>query len=721
MAQSTTPIYFDSANGILSLTNNISLSETWTFNGSITIDGGGNFIDLSGGGAIVIDSNSHVRFKNMRILGIQDGNVSCVDDTGSFQLDDVDWIQDGSYTFSFGSFDILNQVNILGNSTFAYASDLTSTIHTNSELHITDNMTLQIGASPVTFNTPITFEDKSAILHLDNCGFTIMSPGYQMTKGTIFLDRNILIDMNATSTSTGLILGDGNPDNDITIYVSPSVIMNYNTGYLTYNNGSPDGFVSASNTAIILRFQGSNFYAAKTVGFSNITSALSSELVSAIVTAPGTSLVYDNITIKFPGAEFDFTGVQPTGYEFLLNTNDNLNMLRGDLPFALLVAGPGNLIQGNGTLLSPLILTNPAAVVSWGAMGGVSDYISLGGGTLALTNDLFLSAGAVIYGPGEVNLGDRRLRLAPQSTTWTSPIYWYGSGGVVDMKTSIGLAGVWTFSGNCTFDGRGNTLMLQPGGQIAVAPNSTLTLNNITLQDVQGNNIQCVDNTGVLTLNNVIWKQTGDTQFTVGSLVVSQKVLMTGVGTTFAYQSPQASTIDTESVLKLDIGFTFSYDPNINAKNLIQFADFTSKLVLNGATFHATGTGVQFTVGEIDIRRNSIMSSEIVGAYDEGITMGDGISYDDCTCVIGNGAQLYITQGSLNYNNVNDTSWQMLGNQSKLRMATGTTLTVFENLDLNEGVLMLEDSTTFGVAIGVNVIGSVHPLGSVTAYEFQQE
>jgi hypothetical protein len=718
MSDATTPIYFDGTNGILKLGSNITLSSIWTFSGSITIDGGGHTLELVEGSSIVIDSNSNVRFKNMRILGVQGNNISCLDDSGHFELDDVDLIQDNAYTFSTGSFNIRNKVTLLGNSTFAYASKLTSTISANAELHITDGMTLQLGKHPETLNNPLVFEDETSVLHLDNCAFNITAPGYQITNGVVFLDRNISIDMNSTSTLNGLTLGNGDPAHDATIYFSPSSVVNFNSGHLVYNNGAPDGFVSASKTARISRHEAAFVHIARNILFKNITSALASTLVSMITVSPGQTLSYDGITIVFPGAEFDIKGTQPSGVSFQLTNGDEISMLRGDFPLAVRIGGPNNIIRGNGTLLSPVIFLTPTGELTWEALGGISSYVMLSGGTLALTSDLFLAAGAVIHGPGSVNLNNRRLRLTPQSSTWDSAIYWQGSGGVVDLKAPVTLSGVWTFSGDCTLDGRGNRLILAPGGKIAVAADATLTLKDITLENVQGTNIQCLGDDSVLVLNNVIWKQTDNALFTTGSFIVSEKLKMLGSGTNFAYQSSQVSVINSESALKLDIGFTFSYDPNINAKNLLEFADFSSKLVLNGATFHATGTGVQFVGGEIDIRRNASMSSEIVGAYDEGITLGDGTSDNDCTCVITNGAQLYVTQGSLNYKNMVDTSWDMLGNQAKLRMASGTTLRVFENLNMDDGVLVLEDGTTLAVAIGMNIIGPVHPLGDVTAFEF---
>ena len=189
------------------------------------------------------------------------------------------------------------------------------------------------------------------------------------------------------------------------------------------------------------------------------------------------------------------------------------------------------------------------------------------------------------------------------------------------------------------------------------------------------------------------------------------------------YQSSQTSTVSSDAIVTLDTGFTFSYDPiYLASKTLLAFEDDTSTLVLKNASFHATTTGAQLTNGTIEIMGVSSLSSEIVYtesmdvlvvADDEGITLGNGNSANDCTVQLDPAAILQLSQGSLNYNNVSSDSW--IGcTDSALVMFSGTTLRLYQSLNVAAGQVQFNNNTILATVLGAEIIGSQNIQGAVT-------
>ncbi|MDR3551090.1 MAG: hypothetical protein P4L31_06785, partial [Candidatus Babeliales bacterium] len=243
-----------------------------------------------------------------------------------------------------------------------------------------------------------------------------------------------------------------------------------------------------------------------------------------------------------------------------------------------------------------------------------------------------------------------------------------------------------------------------------------LTLQNVILQGISGSNVQLLDDTSVLKLDNVTWIQDGNVTFTHGSLVVDNLVTMQGPWT-FAYQTSVASMINQNGTLALDAGFTFSYDPSSASQTLLSFNDATSQLLLNGATLHATLPGLLLTNGSLLVISDSIFSSEteLVGTttIDNGITLGNGNALHDFSGDIAPGIQLQVAQGSLNYNNVALSSWIMENYLSTLFMGTNTTLRLYQTLDLDSGLAIFGNNATLARALAAILDGSIIALGTL--------
>jgi len=193
-------------------------------------------------------------------------------------------------------------------------------------------------------------------------------------------------------------------------------------------------------------------------------------------------------------------------------------------------------------------------------------------------------------------------------------------------------------------------------------------------------------------------------------LTVKNDVFMSGENT-FVYQSGQPFSILQNSTLELDMEFTFSYDPtSVASKTLFVLEDETSKLLLNGATLHATTTGLELSKGKLFVKDYANLSSEVLEVdeeltVDEGITLGDGTN--DLVCKIYPGARLNISQGSLVYKNKLSTSWNMLSSLSVLSLLSDSQLVLEESLNLGSGVVEVGPQAYVTEAQDKSLIGSV--------------
>ena len=116
---------------------------------------------------------------------------------------------------------------------------------------------------------------------------------------------------------------------------------------------------------------------------------------------------------------------------------------------------------------------------------------------------------------GIVALQNYTITLSPPGThAVASPLTWVGTNGTVSFMQDLALSATRTFVGNVTLDGNGNTLNFAPGGALAVAPSSQLTLKNMSINNIGPTSIYCMDNTGTIVLDNVTWTQSDNYEFT---------------------------------------------------------------------------------------------------------------------------------------------------------------------------------------------------------------
>jgi hypothetical protein len=695
----------------LTLRADIILTGTLLVQGSCTILGNNQSLIFDTNAAIIVDTGATLEFNNIELNGISDGQIICVDNSSSLYLNNVMWEQNTDVTFSVGSILFNNAVDFVGTASFFYESSQSSTILSNSQWTLNKNMTLAIGNQTLTNSTPpLVFVDNSSVIKFDNASMIVTDSGIQLTVGTLEFVGNGNLDIASTVTTYGMILGDGvTAANDFTIFFDAGSTLNFSAGYLVYNNTTPDKFVTASQDSLVTRYPNSLVYVAQNWTQPSYTLQASGNFIPQLLLAPGVTFALNNTQISFPQVVFSATANQPNADTFALTGNNSLIFTQGNFGLPIIISGIGNSMSGNANITYPIQLTDNSSQVTFALLGSISDNILLNGGTCTLDRDLILADGAILTGSGLINLDSHKIDLPSQDTVWTSTINWNGNASIINLNGDLDLAGTWTISGVCILNGQGNTLDVSSGGQIVIETNSQLKIRNIQITGIGDGSITCIDNTGSLVLDNVTWSQVDNVTFPAGSILFKNTVRMVGEYVTFAYQSGEASTVASASTLYLDENFTFSYDPvAIASQNLLLFTDNTSWLVLDGATLHATQTGMQLMVGEVRVISDSNLAAEqgfdqygnlIV---DQGINFGDcANSNNDMVLYITGNTTLHVIEGNLGWRDILQNSLRMPDLYSTLNIEDNSELFLYQNFYGN-GSLNFYNNIVVGQAPGVS-------------------
>lgn len=377
------------------------------------------------------------------------------------------------------------------------------------------------------------------------------------------------------------------------------------------------------------------------------------------------------------------------------------------------VQGTNNLLAGSPQFSSDVTLKDASTTLTIALNAAANKNFVLNGGSVTLGNNLSFADNYKIVGPGTVTSNGYSVFLGAGNLVCDTVLTWSNASSV-SMTGNVTLTNQWTFYGtNNKITGNGNILTLQGSGAIILAAGAQLTIKDMWLTGVSGNNVRCSDSTGTIILDGVNWVQTGDYTCATGAFNFKNNVFFTGDGTKYIYQSGQASQILSQATLALDANFTYSYDPKVVAsKNLLSFADSSATLVLNGGTFHTTGTGTNFTKGTIVLSDNSIMESEAV-SLDRGITLGDGISSsNDCFLRIPSKI-LTIATGALCYKNISPIS-TIADAYTMIHMAPNTMLALYTSLYLDTGMVCFYGNNTLATADESDIYGSICAFGELT-------
>lgn len=622
----TSSISWIGSGGSLKFNSDVNLSSEWTFSGVCVVDGNGHNLNLQRTANLKVGSKSTLHLKNILINGIFN-NILCVDDSSKLILDNVNWSQDYTYSFTRGSFKVANQVDFVGSSTFFYQTGLTSTIDSHSRLLLKNNFTMVAGRkNSIADREPFYFKGSTSILSADQATFVVTSSGMRLTRGTLELNGYLMFDMLSTFSKGGLQFGDAQTiSNDCSLILRPGGTIYFRKGHFVYENLNPNSFQAPSNLTRLIIDPRLNIYVQKSMTLSNLTLQFLAVWQSFV--APTAEFNFNNVTIISGGVTFNISGKRNSVLSFLLTGNQIATAITGQIPLVLLLAGTTNTINGAANVGAPVTCQNSTVLFVWSCLGSMLDNITLAGNRMNLTQPLLFADNKAIKGTGIVGLSTSSLKMSGLNLVSTSTLYFDGQGGSIALGSNLRVTSAWTFSGNCVINGDGSSIFFNPTSKFIVERGSTLRFRNIQLKGISEGKIFCANDASKIIFEDVTWAQDSDFTFSKGSFEVIDALTMQGTGAVFSYQSRKQSIIDSYASLYLLDDFTLSYEPLSSDRNLIYLADRTSKIVMQNASLHSTSTGWQLTNGYLDVHGNCNMNSQ-ASYRQEGIIFGDGVSED---------------------------------------------------------------------------------------------
>lgn len=290
-------------------------------------------------------------------------------------------------------------------------------------------------------------------------------------------------------------------------------------------------------------------------------------------------------------------------------------------PLTTIAAGDAtNQIIGFSAFVAGVTIPNAATVCRYNNYFPFYGPITMNGGLFNLNRNLTFGSSATLPTGGQFNGNGFSLNLP----TITTPFQINGGtmGNItVVVNSPIQLNTLLTFTNTCVIEGNGNSIDCT-NGALAVGAGGSLLIQNATIKGISNNRFYCYDNNGTFSLDNVTCVLNATLTYSLGRLDIMDNVLFTGTQI-FAYTSPRAITIRSNSSWMFDSGMTFSYATTAN--NLLSFTDVTSVLKLYETTLYANTPGLQLTKGTVVFDGVCPVINDASSSA-QGISIGNGAS-----------------------------------------------------------------------------------------------
>lgn len=610
----------------------LALSGTIKIFGDCLIDGRWNRLMLGEGASIIVEPDAVLHFRNVEIDGICAARIRCFDDSARIVLDNTRLVLCHDYTFTHGSITFLNEVNFVGPYSFLYDSPLTSTIDADSRLYLSDIINVTIGRKSGYYGRePLHFSDVTSEWRMENCSVDITSSGMRITNGTITCDGEVQFDIGSTSTTGGLIFGDGDVAHDIRLRLCPGAAFNITSGCLVDDVVDSGKILTGEvSKKFIKQNANSKFYVNQDLFFSNIEIKTSAQSVTNL--RDGKSIFYSDCLFATDFADFYLTGTRLSSGYYTLNNGGELSLVKGTLPIPLIVRGAGNTVRGFGDIGNTITLHDHTTELHLRLDGALQESIVMNGGTIVLDRDLTFGQDIGLCGTGLVNLGTNKLTVDSADGAWTSTVRWQGSGSLIQFNGDCRLASEMKLTGTITMYGGFNKLHLADAGCIVIDRNSVVSMKNFTVTGLKDSKIRCIDDSGCLELVNVDVVFDGDFSFTTGRIHIENLVDFTGTAS-FFYESKSTSTIAANATWHFKNGMCLSIGRQDAAtiREPLYFTDNSSRLFLDKCTLKITDNGMRLTRGTLEVNGSLLLDIASTDSL-HGLTFGNGTVEDDLIC-----------------------------------------------------------------------------------------
>ncbi len=312
-----------------------------------------------------------------------------------------------------------------------------------------------------------------------------------------------------------------------------------------------------------------------------------------------------------------------------------------------------NTMLGFGWFKNGFTFEDSSTTCTFNSVYPVVGTLALNGGSLYLQEDFIITNTSSITGGANI-IGNNHMVQLCDSVGSLDSTYTFKDV-VLSLGGDIEILGQLVFDGNCQIMGKSYHMEFGDEGSILVTPGSRLVFDIIDLDDIQGTNIACVDDSAQIVLHDTEWRQVGDFTFGAGSLEFSEFVDFSG-SYTFWYDSSQTSTIGSDTCWTITDDMTLKTGRK-NAVDYVEpfyFVDETSTLKLDNCSLIVTGSGIGLSKGKFELDRDvtvDVLSSSTLN----GLIIGTGLLGGDFSMKLNPGAAINLLAGWWVYNNVNAT------------------------------------------------------------------
>ena len=646
------------------LNNNVTIDGTWTLSGNITIEGNNYLIDLAPTGSIILERGANVIFKDLSIYNMSRQNrITCNDNTCQITLNVSDLMLAGDYLWDKGSIytyydSVIGIIDGLdGVYTFSYESTQTSTIDSFAFLKILPNTRFSIGRRNSSISNPeqqplVFIDPLTSKLILDGGTLHVTSSGMIMTAGKIETLNYSSIEVENTKYPYGLVLGDGTLDKDFELNIGGGYQLQLSSGSVFYNNYSPDRVIFGSPA--------SSLYVVPTNGLKTKTNLTlqNGTLEStgmAIDKDANVEIYLDNIIRIFHTPYYSV--MKMTAYDncptYKLSNGDSLHLVEGYTTKDVVADSGFSIFGGISGFAGTLTLKNNSVTLQSDLQTPCFSNITLNGGTFIVSSDGSFAADKTFTGSGKVQLLGTKMAFGPTTDmNMTNTIYWQGvtKGGIELNAQKTSLSGTWTIGGNVVLNGKGNILNLSNHGNLTIRPNSTLSLENISLKGLGQNlgKINFMDDTATLKLANAYLELDNDLSTTIGKIYVN--------GPTIVGLKNHNWTLDQNASMTVD-GVTLWQDPldqETGGKIKFGTGSIDNYLTLVSSGTIKTATSLEtLTTGTTDLQQQITNNSNAIVKLDGTVrTDSNAFAYEiknNSNAIV----KLALTAGVLPINNSN--------------------------------------------------------------------
>lgn len=223
----------------------LTLKNTWSFDrgGYAIIDGGYRRLILDEHGGFDVLDSSTLLIKNTFIAGLSGNKIKSLGRHGTviFRNCTLELDADYSYTNGFMIFTLDN--TLMGReSKFIYSSPSSCTICADSSIILDYHMTFSY--DPITHDPNLLyFRNHASTLCLQGGSLHATKGGLNLVDGTLIVDKTSTLSseidyalQEETQEITGITIGDGTQEDDMTCIVYPMARLCVGSGYVTYNN-----------------------------------------------------------------------------------------------------------------------------------------------------------------------------------------------------------------------------------------------------------------------------------------------------------------------------------------------------------------------------------------------------------------------------------------------------------------------------------------------------